>query len=112
MMKPGVLERKCAELKQRLTEQNCAVSRLPAPGEPRTYNLRQAARYVGVSYSTARRLLYRDLEVRRYSAATGEPVFPGTPLKRFQRVRMSWVIPESSIERLIQQMQGQRSTAA
>jgi hypothetical protein len=111
-MKSEVFERRCAELKQRLGSNDCAVGRLPAPVEPRTYNLHQAAQRLGVSYSTARRLLDADPNVRRYSTATGEPVFPGTPLKRFQRVRMTWVIPESSIERLIQQMQGPRSTAA
>jgi hypothetical protein len=99
-------------LREGLRKQNCEVIRLPAQGEPRTYNLRQAARRLGVSYSTARRLLDGDPDVRRYSAATGEPVFPGTPLKRFQRVRMTWVIPESSIERLILQMQGQSSNVA
>ena len=93
MMKPEVLERRCAELKDRLRKQNCAVIRLPAQGEPQTFHLRQAARRLGVSYSTARRLLDGDPGVRRYSAATGEPVFPGTALKRFQRVRMTWVIP-------------------
>ena len=112
MMKSEVLERRCAELKQRLRSNECTIIRLSAPVEPRTYNLRQAALRLGVSYSTARRLLDADPHVRRYSTATGEPVFPGTPLKRFQRVRLTWVIPESSIERLIQQMQGQWSNAA
>ena len=114
MMKSEVFERRCAELKQRLRSNDGGVIRFPAPVEPRTYNLRQAAQRLGVSYSTARRLLDTDPDVRRYSTATGEPVFPGpgTPLKRFQRVRLTWVIPESSIERLILQMQGQWSNAA
>ena len=112
MMKSEVFERRCAELKARLRSHDCEGIGLPAQLKSRTYNLRQTALRLGVSYSTARRLLDADPEVRRYSTATGQPVFPGTPLKRFQRVRMTWVIPESSIERLIRQMQGQRSTAA
>ena len=101
MMRPEVFERRCAEMKGRqLAMPDCEVARLPPQSEPSPYNLRQAARRLGVCYSTARRLLASDPDVRRYSTATGEPVFPGTPLKRFQCVRLTWVIPESSIQRL------------
>jgi hypothetical protein len=113
MMKQEVFERRCSELKERQAiKQDCDVVRLPPQSASRTYSLRQAAQRLGVSYSTARRLLATDPDVRRYSTATGEPVFPGTPLKRFQCVRLTWVIPESAIQRLILKMQGQQPAAA
>jgi AraC-like DNA-binding protein len=73
-----------------------------------TFNLAQVARQLGVSYSTARRLVQYEPGVRRYSTTTAgtSPVFPGTALRRCQRVRMSFVIPESVVVRLRQKMCG------
>ena len=78
-----------------------------------TYDLKQAAAKMGVSYSTARRLLDADPDVQRYSGTTGQQAFfPGMALKRHQRVRLTWIIPESSIQRVILKMRGQQLGAA
>ena len=113
MMKQETFERRCSEMKERQEiKRDSDVFLLAPQSASRTYNLRQAAKRLGVSYSTARRLLATDPYVRRYSTTTGEPAFPGTPLKRFQCVRLTWVIPESAIERLILKMQGRQPAAA
>jgi hypothetical protein len=63
--------------------------------EEPTYDLKHAAAKMGVSYSTARRLLTADPDVQRYRATTGQQAFfPGMALKRHQRVRLTWIIPE------------------
>lgn len=81
--------------------------------EEPTYDLKQAAAKMGVSYSTARRLLNADPNVQRYSGTTGQQAFfPGMVLKRHQRVRLTWIIPDSSIQRVILKMRGQRLDAA
>ena len=81
--------------------------------EAPTYDLKEAAAKMGVSYSTARRLLNADPNVQRYSGTTGQQAFfPGMALKRHQRVRLTWIIPESSIQRVILKMRGQRLDAA
>jgi hypothetical protein len=81
--------------------------------EEPTYDLKEAAAKMGVSYSTARRLLNADPDVQRYSATTGQHAFfPGMALKRHQRVRLTWIIPESSIQRVILKMRGRQLGAA
>lgn len=103
-------EERAAALKARLT---CAVETVVECDGKRTYDLKQAAAKIGVSYSTARRLLNSDPDVQRYSGTTGQQAFfPGMALKRHQRVRLTWIIPESSIQRMILKMRGQQLDAA
>jgi hypothetical protein len=103
-------EERAAALKARLTHDLAIVV---GTEDHRTYDLAKAAAKIGISYSTARRLLKADPDVRRYSGTTGEqPFFPGMELKRHQRVRLTWVIPESSIQRVILKMRGQQLAAA
>lgn len=59
-----------------------------------------------MSYSSARRLLHNEPGVRRYSTGTDGPVYPGSKLKRFQRVRLTWVIPECAIQNVVSRMMG------
>jgi hypothetical protein len=76
------------------------------PGNHR--NIAYVSKALGVSYSTARRLLIAE-NVGRYSGTTGEgpPVYPGTPVKRFQRVRMTYLITDADIDRIKQKMRGE-----
>jgi phosphoserine phosphatase len=66
------------------------------------FTLREAAAELGVSYWTARRL-FRN-ECGRYSGTTGTIVYSETPLTRFQRVRMTYVITGADIERVRRKM--------
>lgn len=98
-MKPrkNTLDERATELKSRLINSGLETVGL---GTEATYTLNRAALKIGVSYSTARRLLRDDPDVQRYSCTTGqEVVFPGMKLRKHQRVRMTWIIPESSIQR-------------
>ncbi len=70
--------------------------------------LKDAAKELGVSYWTARRLLIEE-GVSRYSTSGGAPVYPSTPLKRFQRVRMTYVITDSDIARVKLKMRGENN---
>jgi hypothetical protein len=108
------LDQKCAKLKAK-------VLGLPLPigqemrkedQKPKTYTLKEAAKELGRSYSTTRRLLIEDVDVERCSATNGKGFFPSMSLKRFQRVRMTWVIPQSSIDRVRRRMRGQQSDVA
>lgn len=102
-------EQRAAELKARLH----GDLETGAGTDEATYDLTQAAAKMGVSYSTARRLLNADPHVQRYSGTTGQKAFfPGMALKRHQRVRLTWIIPESSIQRVILKMRGQQLDAA
>jgi hypothetical protein len=106
----NTFEERAAALKARLHGDDETVIGI---GDEPTYNLKKAAARIGVSYSTARRLLNADPEVQRYSGTTGQQAFfPGMALKRHQRVRLTWIIPESSIQRVILKMRGQRLDAA
>lgn len=71
----------------------------------RTYNLSHTAVLLGVSYSTARRLCNQE-NVRRYSTTSGDVVYPGSKVKRFQRVRLTYVVTESDIDRIRNKMRG------
>lgn len=71
------------------------------------WSLKEAANELGVSYWTARRIFIAE-NVGRYSTGIGtSPVYPSTPLKRFQRVRMTYVITDSDIERVQKKMRGE-----
>jgi len=106
----NTFEERAALLRKRLTGN---VETPVETDHEATYDLTQAAAKIGVSYSTARRLLNDDPNVRRYSGTTGQQAFfPGMALKRHQRVRLTWIIPESSIQRVILKMRGQRSDVA
>ena len=106
----NTFEERAAALKARL---NSGLAEVVGIEEELTCDLKQAAAKIGVSYSTARRLLNADPNVRRYSGTTGQQAFfPGMALKRHQRVRLTWIIPESSIQRVILKMRGQRLDAA
>jgi hypothetical protein len=73
--------------------------------EEKKYKLSQAAKRLGVSYATAGRLLIGEPGVKRYSGTMGnEAVFPTTKLKRHQRVRMTWIIPETAIQSVLRNM--------
>jgi hypothetical protein len=100
-MTKNEFERRAAEMKKRFTGELQMVPTTMPNGEKK-FNLGEAARKLGVSYSTARRLLRHERGVLRYSTTTAgtSPVYPGTPLKRNQRVRMTYVVPESVIKRL------------
>jgi hypothetical protein len=103
-------EERAAALKARL---HGDLGMVAGTDEEPAYDLKQAAAKMGVSYSTARRLLNGDPNVQRYSGTTGQQAFfPGMALKRHQRVRLTWIIPESSIQRVILKMRGQRLDAA
>jgi hypothetical protein len=103
-------EERAAALKARL---NGDIETVAGIDEEPTYDLKQAAAKIGVSYSTARRLLNADPNVQRYSGTTGQQAFfPGMALKRHQRVRLTWIIPESSIQRVILKMRGRQLGAA
>jgi hypothetical protein len=109
MMKPEVLERRCLEMRRKMAgepkQQNPSV--IDGAGKSEiTFNLAEAAVKLGVSYSSARRLLQNEPGVRRYSTGTQGPVYPGSKLKRFQRVRLTWVIPESAIHNIVSRMNG------
>jgi len=70
-------------------------------------SLRDAARELGVSYSSARRIFCCEPEVLRFSnTLTGETVYPGKPRRRFQRVRMTYVIPRHVFERVRRRLGG------
>lgn len=98
-------------MKARLNDDLATV--VVGTNEEPTYDLKQSAAKIGVSYSTARRLLNADPKVQRYSGMTGQQAFfPGMALKRHQRVRLTWIIPESSIQRVILKMRGQQLDAA
>lgn len=94
-MKPEIFQRRAAELRERMS----------ASEPERTFNLAETAQELGVSYSTARRLC-NQANVRRYSTTNGAVIFPGSPLKRFQRVRYTYVVTQSDIERIKNQMRG------
>jgi hypothetical protein len=105
-MTKSELERRATEMKNRLTGGARTIE--AGPRGERKLSLAEAARELGVSYSTARRLLAHEPDVMRYSTTTAgtATVFPNTPLKRHQRVRMSYVVPESVIVRVQHQMCG------
>lgn len=108
----NTFEERAAALKARLNGDLEMVVVVGA-NEESTYDLKRAAAKIGVSYSTARRLLNADPDVQRYSGTTGQQAFfPGMALKRYQRVRLTWIIPESSIQRVILKMRGHRLDAA
>ena len=71
------------------------------------WSLKAAAIELGVSYWTARRMFLAE-NVGRYSTGGNAPVYPATPLKRFQRVRMTYLITPADIERVRGKMRGQR----
>ena len=107
----NTFEERAAALKARLNGDLKTV--VFGSNEEPTYDLKQAAAKIGVSYSTARRLLNADPDVQRYSCTMGqEAFFPGMALKRHQRVRLTWIIPESSVQRVTLKMRGQRLDAA
>jgi hypothetical protein len=110
MMKPEVLEKRCLEMRRRSAaetkSEQCTLVINEAGKSESTYNLSHAAVKLGVSYSSARRLLQNEPGVRRYSTGTEGPVYPGSKLKRYQRVRLTWVIPESAIQSVVSRMMG------
>jgi hypothetical protein len=48
-------------------------------------------------------------KVGRYSMAGNSPVYPATTLKKFQRVRMTYIIRDSDIDTLKRKMHGEES---
>lgn len=106
MMPREVFNRKAEEMKRRLTEPALPVKASAAKAG--SYNLTEAALEIGVSYSTARRILANEDGVRRYSTTTtGDAViYPGQNLKRYQRVRMTYVIDKAAIDRVKLRMAG------
>jgi hypothetical protein len=73
-------------------------------------SLRQAAQELGVSYSSVRRIFSQEPEVLRFSnTLSGGTVYPGKPRKRFQRIRMTYVIPRHVFERVRRRLGGVES---
>jgi hypothetical protein len=102
-MKPEVFEARAAEMRQRMAAKTSKVVPLrsePKPAE-RKYSIGEAADILGISYSTALRLFRNEAGVPQYSTRSGrQNVYPDTPLKRFEQVRMTYVIPESVLRRV------------
>ena len=108
-MKKEEFERRCEEMRGRS---------VPPPPEPTRelasvhrhtgtrWSLKDAATKLGVSYWRARRI-FNDENVQRYSTAGGVTVYPSTLLKRFQRVRMTYIITDSDIDRVKKKMRGE-----
>jgi hypothetical protein len=84
-------------------------AKTPIEAAERNLSLSEAAAAIGVSYSTARRMLAHEEGVRRFSTTTAGDavVYPGQRLKRYQRVRLTFVIPESVVERVKRRMAGE-----
>jgi hypothetical protein len=70
-------------------------------------SLTDAASELGVSYWTARRILIAE-NVGRYSTTGETPVYPATTLKKFQRVRMTYLITDEDIDRVKRKMRGEK----
>jgi hypothetical protein len=82
---------------------NCQDSAPPFP----QMSLRQAAQELGLSYSSVRRIFSHEPEVLRFSnTLSGHTVYPGAPRKRFQRIRMTYVIPRHVFERVRRRLGG------
>jgi AraC-like DNA-binding protein len=108
-VKKEIFDKRCAEMRQ---SNNPPLPDPVAPPSSVTHSghrhtLKEAASELGVSYSTARRIFSAE-NVSRYSAAGDAPVYPATPLKRFQAVRMTYVITDADIERVKDKMRGGR----
>ena len=107
MKKADLHERQCREMRAKYVVPKETKVRMvetePGRWEP-TIKVSEAAARLGVSNSTARRLLKPD--ARRYRIGLDGPMFPGDKLKRGQRVRMAWIITESAIQRVISRMEG------
>ena len=106
MMRPEVLNSRCVAMKARfLGAAKPKVVMIDGGAFEETYTLAEAARLLGVSYTTAGRLLKAEAGVMRYrTGSDGSVGFGDTKLKRLQRVRLTWVIPEGVIRRLIERM--------
>lgn len=104
-MKRAVFEKRAAEMKQRLLEAASVTDTAYNDLGERTFNLSETAEQLGVSYSTARRLC-NQANVRRYSTNVSGVVYPGSTLKRFQRVRFTYVVTESDLMTIKMQMRG------
>jgi hypothetical protein len=109
-MTKSTFEKRASEMKKRLSGELQVVP-TTVSNEERKFSLRDVAQRLGVSYSTARRLLSHEEGVGRYSTTTAgtAAVFPSTPLKRNQRVRMTYVVPESVLSRLQIRMHGEQA---
>jgi hypothetical protein len=102
-------ERRCEEMRRSAQRQllpavEQASSIRPA-GDRRS--LKDAAYELGVSYWTARRILIAE-NVGRYSTAGETPVYPATMLKKFQRVRMTYLVTDADIDRVQKKMHGEK----
>jgi hypothetical protein len=108
-LKKEEFERRCEEMRRRsMPDSPPQLPKDPAPAHFHSgtrWSLKDAAAELGVSYWTARRI-FNNENVQRYSTAGGIPVYPSTPLKRFQRVRMTYIITDSDIDRVKRKMHG------
>ena len=104
-MKEEVFERRAADMRRRYSGET-KVAAIENDQEP-NHTMAEAACMLGVSRSTALRIFKNEPGVLRYSTTNGnEIVYPGKPLKRYQRVRMSYVIPESVLMRVKNRLGG------
>jgi hypothetical protein len=108
-VKSEQFERRCEEMRRSaqspslpVTEQSPSVR--PIGGRR---SLKDAAYELGVSYWTARRILIAE-NVGRYSTAGETPVYPATMLKKFQRVRMTYLVTDAEIDRVKKKMHGEK----
>jgi hypothetical protein len=104
------LEARQDEMKQRMSMGQAQTLRqelapIKADEEP-SYDLNGAAVRLGLPYKMTWRLMRNRKDIHRFSGTDGTPYYPGMPLKRFQRVRLTYRIPESTIQRVLRSMAG------
>jgi hypothetical protein len=109
-LKKEDFERRCEEMRGRSVKQQSPqpISEPVSGVRPARsrLSLKDAASQLGVSYWTARRIFIAE-NVERYSTTGDVPVYPTTPLKRFQRVRMTYLITASDIDLVKKKMRGE-----
>jgi hypothetical protein len=101
-------EKRCEEMRRSAQRQPIPVTKPASPVRPAggRRSLKDAASALGVSYWTARRILIAE-NVGRYSTAGETPVYPSTTLKKFQRVRMTYLVTDADIDRVRKKMRGE-----
>ncbi|HWE48317.1 MAG TPA: hypothetical protein VG273_00910 [Bryobacteraceae bacterium] len=108
-MKREKFEKRCEEMRRSAQRPRMPVTKpVSAVRQPNgdRRSLKDAASALGVSYWTARRILIAE-NVGRYSTAGETPVYPATTLRKFQRVRMTYLVTDADIDRVKKKMRGE-----
>jgi hypothetical protein len=107
-VKKDKFEKLCEEMRRSAQHQPMPVTKPASTVRPAggRRSLKDAASALGVSYWTARRILIAE-NVGRYSTARETPVYPATSLKKFQRVRMTYLVTDADIDRVKKKMRGE-----